>query len=328
MNLVFGFNEIEEKIKISIRNNNLHHCTMLVGEKGIGKSKFLYNIASLLLSEKTNGTFGNIENAFKLVENKSHPDLLVLDIDSLDINDEKNESKKGEINVKQARVIPRDINLTNSLSKNKVVIIDSMDELNINAQNALLKTLEEPPLNTYILITCHNANKVLDTILSRVNIIRINKLNFNNYKKALVNANSVFSTYENDELQFLYETSNSSISNTIKIVENDGMELYETILDIIFEKNIITIQEIAKKIDGSDVLFDVFKLIMENIFHTLINYFSLDNIMFKEKIDRIMIEFDIKTIFEKYDYYRNIVNDIDTYNLSKLHCISVLLLKI
>lgn len=327
MNLIFGFNEFEKNIKHSINNGTLHHCNMLVGEKGIGKSKFVYNIATILLSQKTNGSFENPENTFKLVENKSHPDLLILDINSLDIDGEKNEGKKGEINVAQARVVTKNINFTNSISKNKVVIIDSIDETNIQAQNVLLKTLEEPPLNTYIFLICHNINKILETIISRVNIIEINKLSFENYVEALTNTSKIASSYNEEILKLFYNMSNSSIGKSLNIIENNGLELYENILKSITQKDIIQIQQIAKDIENKEDIFQLFKLIMENIFFTLINYFTSQSCIFKNYFDTIITNLKPKTILEKYDYYTNLINDINIYNLSKMHCITVLLQK-
>ena len=327
MNLVFGFDKVEEDIKHLIENNTLHHCNMLVGEKGIGKSKFVYNITTFLLSQRTNNSFDDIENTFKLVENRSHPDLLILDINSLDINGDENTGKKGEINVDQARVITNNINFTNSLSKNKVIVIDSIDETNIQAQNVLLKTLEEPPVNAYIFLVCHNINKVLPTILSRVNIIKINKLSFNDYKNALVKTNKNAISYDEESLKLFYNMSNSSISKSLNIIENNGLELYENILNCITQKDIVKIQQIAKDIENKDEIFQLFKLIMENIFFTLINYFTPQNCIFRNYFDKIITNLKPKTIFEKYDYYTNLINDINTYNLSKMHCITVLLQK-
>ena len=327
MNLVFGFDKVEEGIKHLIENNTLHHCNMFIGEKGIGKSKFVYNIATFLLSQRTNNSFDNIENTFKLVENKSHPDLLILDINSLDINGDENTGKKGEINVDQARVITNNINFTNSLSKNKVIVIDSIDETNIQAQNVLLKTLEEPPVNAYIFLVCHNINKVLPTILSRVNIIKINKLSFDDYKNALVKTNKNATFYDEESLKLFYNMSNSSISKSLNIIENNGLELYENILNCITQKDIVKIQQITKDIENKDEIFQLFKLIMENIFFTLINYFTPQNCIFRNYFDKIIANLKPKTIFEKYDYYANLINDINTYNLSKMHCITVLLQK-
>ena len=106
-------------------------------------------------------------------------------MNTIDESGKENNSKKSEINIKQVRKVIDEVKLTPSISKNKVLIIDSIDNVNINGQNALLKTIEEPTRNTYIFLICHNTNKVISTILSRSNITFVSDLKIEDWSKAI-----------------------------------------------------------------------------------------------------------------------------------------------
>ena len=144
MKTVYGFNEIKKNILDSFTVGKLHHCNLINGIKGTGKASFIYNeIIPFILSETNSINKETIVNSVvdrtvKLIESGGHSDLLVLDINTTDEDGKENTSKKGEINVNQARKIINNIKLTPSISKNKVLIIDSIDNLNIN-DNILVK---------------------------------------------------------------------------------------------------------------------------------------------------------------------------------------------
>lgn len=126
MKKIFGFDKIN--IIDSFKCNKLHSCVLLCGKKGIGKASFIYdNVANIILSQNTDNFELNqekIEKTEKLISNNSHPDLLVLDIKTLDEDGKENTSKKNEINVSQVRNIIKQTNYTNSLSKYRVIIIE------------------------------------------------------------------------------------------------------------------------------------------------------------------------------------------------------------
>ena len=201
--MIFGFEEIESNILKLFKDNKLHHCNLIYGSEGIGKSTFITeNIAPVILDVE------NIEKTKKLILSGGHTDFIKLDINSLTEDGKENTSKKNEINVSQARRVINEIRMTPSISKYKLLIIDSIDKLNINAQNVLLKTLEEPPKNTFIFLICNNIDKTIKTIISRSNIILVPPLKIESWVKAVFNKDDISSV-----LSFNIKKSIAEISN-------------------------------------------------------------------------------------------------------------------
>ncbi len=130
-----------------------HHGYLLTGDKGIGKATAAYRIAERLLSPES----------AHLVKAGTHPDLLAIEADTAG-------KATASISVDQIRTIAPFLSHTPSFGAARVVIIDSLDEMNINGANAMLKTLEEPPANAYILLINHGGRPVLPTIRSRVHL--------------------------------------------------------------------------------------------------------------------------------------------------------------
>src|SRR6185312_13026177 len=99
----------------------------------------------------------------KLVEAGSHPDMRWLER----LEKEKGEGLARDITIKQIRGLGEFMGMTAALSPWRVAVIDSMDELNKEASNALLKMLEEPPANTLFFLVSHAPGRLLPTIRSR-----------------------------------------------------------------------------------------------------------------------------------------------------------------
>lgn len=139
----------EDQVKKSIKNliEAKPGAVGLAGERGSGK---LY--VARYISEKILGNRPALDD---------NPNLMVFDAVSSGIEDVRNLQKTLSYSVPGKEDIRR------------IVIIEHFDNFGHEAQNALLKTLEEPPLNTMIIITIDNINKVLPTIVSRVQILQI-----------------------------------------------------------------------------------------------------------------------------------------------------------
>ncbi len=331
MKEIYGFSNIKNEIIKNYKENSLHHCNLIYGQKGIGKASFAYNISAFILTQKVNEDITNIEveKTHKLMESGGHTDFKILDLNTLDVNEKENTSKKGEINVNQVRKIIDDIRLTPSISKNKVLIIDSIDIVNINGQNALLKTLEEPPKNTYIFLICHNMNKVIRTIQSRSNIIGVGNLDIENWSKAFFSNEEMQSIeLEDEDIEDLYNLSDYSVGNAMEIVKNNAIDFYDDILNLLLSNNILEIQKFAEKVNTAE-LFNLFSKFFDKIFQNLFeSKYLIDESKFyerrKEKFQNILKQYSIEKLLEKYEKGRQIIDDISIYNLDKKHCIVVL----
>ena len=166
-----NFPWIDKKIS-SIDLNNLSHALIVEGQEGVGKNQICQYLINGLLNEK---------NSQNLIKNNSHPDLFCINNETLisyfqreDKDKLKNKTKK--IPVGFIREAIDFVMLKSGLSKNKILFIDGAENLTISSQNALLKTLEEPPQNTYIIIQSNRFKCLNQTIYSRCQLIHFNNL--------------------------------------------------------------------------------------------------------------------------------------------------------
>ncbi|MDB5447744.1 MAG: dnaC [Phenylobacterium sp.] len=144
----------------------LHHAWLLTGPEGVGKATFAYRAARRLLgapAEPRHGILGAdpAHPVSRQVLNRAHPDLLVLERIGEDGKPRKS------IPVDEARRLSEFFSKSPATAAHRVAIIDAADDLNVNAANAILKTLEEPPARGVLLMVAHSPGRLLPTIRSR-----------------------------------------------------------------------------------------------------------------------------------------------------------------
>ena len=155
----------------SINFENLPHGIIINGSTGIGKNILAKEIANniLLNFEKDNNFKHQV-----LFDKNTHPDFYLLDKDKIGVNDISRRDKWDE--EKGFRDVVTFLTMTPSISKNKVVLIMNADLMNNAAQNALLKSLEEPAPYSYIIMTTNRPKALNQTIYSRCRQINVNNL--------------------------------------------------------------------------------------------------------------------------------------------------------
>ena len=148
----------------------LHHAWLLAGPKGVGKATFAREAATRVLADAAGpaveapGLATPADHRIaKLVKAGSHPDLRWLER----LENEKTNNLARNITVEQVRSLSDLFDLTPALSQWRAVVIDSIDNLEKSAANALLKMLEEPPANCLFLLVSHAPGRLLPTIRSR-----------------------------------------------------------------------------------------------------------------------------------------------------------------
>ncbi len=150
----------------ALERGRLHHAWLLTGPEGLGKATFAYRAARRLLGAKPNPAYGLLGSSPDDPENRfimghAHPDLMVLE---RAVEDGKT---KKYISVDDARALPGFFAKTPSRSPYRVAIVDAADDMNVNAANALLKTLEEPPTRGVLFLVAHAPGRLVATIRSR-----------------------------------------------------------------------------------------------------------------------------------------------------------------
>lgn len=156
----------EEAFLDALQRGRLHHAWLLCGVEGTGKATFAYRAARRLLGAAADTTRGPLgarrdDPVSRLISAQAHPDLLVLE------RLVEGGKVKKAISVDQSRELPEFFSKSPSQAQHRVAIIDAADDLNINAANALLKILEEPPESGVLFLVTHAPGRLLATIRSR-----------------------------------------------------------------------------------------------------------------------------------------------------------------
>jgi DNA polymerase III subunit delta' len=144
--------------RAAMAGERMHHAWLLAGPRGVGKGSFADFAARLLL-----GADDPASQGASLIEAGSHPDFRRLER----LPNEKTGNLARNITVDQVRLLRALFSTGTSISDRRVVIIDSIDDMERGAANALLKSLEEPPASTIFLLVSHQPGRLLPTIRSR-----------------------------------------------------------------------------------------------------------------------------------------------------------------
>lgn len=142
------------------------------GAQGIGKLDLALHYAHSLLCQRpqSGGLACGSCPACHWLSQGSHPDFRLLQPDALSQAGEENESGKKpskQITVEQVRGLADFMGMTSHQGGMRVIVICPAEAMNVNAANALLKNLEEPPRNTLFILVTHKPQQLLPTILSR-----------------------------------------------------------------------------------------------------------------------------------------------------------------
>jgi DNA polymerase III subunit delta' len=167
--VIAGHDKAVEQFRSAWNSRSLHHAWLLAGPRGVGKAHFARAAATRIPAHAAGPQFeaSGLDTPedhpiAKLIAAGSHPDMRWL---------ERLENDKGNlarnITVAQVRELGEFLSLTSALSPWRGVVIDSVDDLEKSAANALLKMLEEPPANTVFLLVSHAPGRLLPTIRSR-----------------------------------------------------------------------------------------------------------------------------------------------------------------
>ncbi len=254
---LIGQEEAEKVFLQAWQNDNMHHAWILSGPKGIGKATLAYRIARFLLSADAHNknnykSLQVAENSaiFQQVASCSNPDLMAVERDYIETDKKKILSaiKKGEamdeaelaglkksafIRVDDVRKVSEFLSKTSFNDGWRVVIIDSADDMNKNAANALLKILEEPPAKTILLLISHNAGLLLPTIRSRCAKLPLKTLQNNEVASLLRRYRP---NLEEKTIAKLVEMSGGSIGKAIIYADMQAFAIYEELCGILYAR--------------------------------------------------------------------------------------------
>lgn len=172
---LIGHHDPEQAFLEAWGAGRLHHAWLLAGPQGMGKAAFAARAARFLVTHGKGGEGATVAlddpgdaAADRLVAAGNHPEILHL---ARQLKD-KSKDLARNITIDQIRGLIRRLHFSLSLGDWRVIIVDAIDDLETDAANALLKTLEEPPAQTLFLLISHSPGRLLPTIRSRCRTLR------------------------------------------------------------------------------------------------------------------------------------------------------------
>lgn len=240
--LLLGHAQAEAVFLSAARSGRLPHAWLIAGPEGIGKATFAYRAARFMLaggpvSQGGPSLFGDAPapdgmdvdpqgNVFRRVAAASHPDLLTVERGY----NERTKKERSEIVVEDARSVGEFLHLTAGDGGWRIVIVDSVDEMNRNAANAILKILEEPPKNALLLLVSHSPGRLLPTIRSRCRLLRMQALD----DAAMDDLLTRYLPEEGGENRLLLaKLGEGSIGKALALYEAGGLSLYRELVALL-----------------------------------------------------------------------------------------------
>ncbi|WP_025898955.1 DNA polymerase III subunit delta' [Sneathiella glossodoripedis] len=232
---LIGHQEAENLFLESYNGGRFHHAWLISGVRGVGKATFAYKAARFLLSSAASGggLFGPPDTldadpqdpALNLILSGAHPGLVTLKRQY----DEKGKKYFKNIRVDDVRKLGNFFGMTASDGGWRVVIVDAADDMNVNAANALLKMLEEPPQKTVFLLLSHSPAALLPTIKSRCRRLSLNPLKADDNHKVI---RTHFSEIEAPSVDVLSYLSEGSPGKAAALYAAGGLDAFLGVLEL------------------------------------------------------------------------------------------------
>lgn len=255
---VKGHEHIIKNLKSALKNGKTSHAYIISGPDGVGKKTVADAFARALQCEEYDGDSCGKCVSCRSFDNGNHPDVFYVvptKTKSLSVDDIRDQLIKNS-EIKQYKY------------KYKVFIVDNADTMTNQAQNALLKTLEEPPHYVVILLLAESIDSFLPTIISRCVNLKLNPLSAGEVKEYLVEKENA----DAEKADFYAEYSQGCIGKAVELMQSeDFAEKRKTVLECIMEASdggVIEAMNSAKKLEaykGDNTVLDIAEMFFRDV---------------------------------------------------------------
>lgn len=314
--LLLGHGKTEKRLAKEIAATRLPHALIIAGPKGIGKATLAFRLARYLLAgkaeEDAGGLFGDAapaesldvdaeDRAAKLIAAGSHPNLFY--VQPTDIDSITNKKRANPfIGISESRTIRDFLSHTPSEQGWRAVLVDGAEDMDIKAQNALLKTLEEPPAKTVIILITTAPGKFLPTIHSRCRMLPLTGLSDADMDILLDRALPDLSAEEKSGLLALAE---GSIGEALSLHDTGGADIYQDILSLFSGFSDADAHHLAAELAAKKDRFPLFMDILLKVLSRAAKQSLIDTETgFTQKTPQkwFTIWEDVKACYESCDY--------------------------
>ena len=286
---ILGNEKIRHHLRESIIKRSISHAYILAGDKGIGKSKIAREFAMELICEKNTGC-GECPAGRQFLAD-AYPDFFYMDAEG-----------KESIGIDRIREnIVNDVSIRPYHGKVKIYIIDEADKMTVGAQNALLKTIEEPPEYVVILLLVRNMSLLLETIRSRCIKLLLSAVSNDRIKRWLVEKGTsedlamVVASYSNGAPGIAKAMAESE---DFAGMYNQNVEFLKKISEASINDILLFIEELKKRTGGFKDFINFLRLWYRDICILKLTK-KIDNLVFTREesiILRLSREYTLKKI--------------------------------
>lgn len=300
---VIGYKDIIEYVQNAVKLDKVSHAYIINGERGTGKKMLAKLFAmTLMCSESSEDPCGECKSC-KQSTNLNNPDLIMVSHD-----------KPNSISIEEIRTqVVNDIMIKPYAGNYKVYIIPEADKMTEQAQNAILKTIEEPPEYAVIFLLTENANSLLQTIQSRCVMLKLR-----NIKDALV---KTFLMHQLDmpeyEANICAAFAQGNIGKAMMLAKSDYFnEIKNEVVDMMRNINTMDLEDVVRRVKN----VSTYQINVSDYFD-IITIWYRDVLIYKatKNIDRVIFNDQISVIEDRatLSSYEGIENILDAIEKAK-----------